>query len=256
MTNYTYYELPLNERMRTFLRLEFLFNQCDHFVSQPDAFGSRSAICTILDIFNILSLTDLKKEAIKELERHHSALAPLQSTPGVDADRLGQVLDEISTLTQQLNTSNEHFGQELKSNDFLCNISQRLAIPGGTCEFDMPGYHYWLTLPPEVRLGNISHWLTKLDMIKSATSLILGLTRQSSGPSPQVAENGFFQQNLTKEAPSQLIRVALPSDSPFFAEISGGKHRIAVRFLEYQDLNTRPAQANFDIDFQLFCCRI
>ena len=107
-----------------------------------------------------------------------------------------------------------------------------------------------------MRHATISGWMEKLEVISESTQLILSLTRQSCGPSHETAAGGFFQHNLAKEAPSQLIRVAVPEDYPCFAEISGGKHRIAVRFLSQQTPNDRPQQIDADIDFLLYCCRI
>ena len=65
------YEQPLNERMRTFLRLEFLYQQP---AVQPrvgdelgDARGRRSS--GLLEIMAILMRGDVRSEVLKELER-------------------------------------------------------------------------------------------------------------------------------------------------------------------------------------------
>jgi cell division protein ZapD len=49
--------------------------------------------------------------------------------------------------------------------------------------------------------------------------------------------------------------VSVPVDIPCFAEISGGKHRFTVRFMEMKDFD-RPFQTTRDVAFLLNCCAI
>ena len=39
----------------------------------------------------------------------------------------------------------------LRDSEFLSAIKHRSAIPGGTCDFDLPDYSYWLNRPAELR---------------------------------------------------------------------------------------------------------
>ena len=71
----------------------------------------------------------------------------------------------------------------------------------------------------------------------------------------QIAHEGFFQQSLDSNLPIQLIRVAVPAELPYFAEISAGKHRLTIRFLEPQP-GRRPLQAQESVEFQLTCCTL
>ncbi|WP_281198098.1 cell division protein ZapD [Methylophaga muralis] len=58
---------------------------------------------------------------------------------------------------------------------------------------------------------------------------------------------------MDSNLPTQLIRVRIPSSTPYYPEISGGKHRFTVRFMTF-DINQRPQQINDDAEFQLSCC--
>ena len=44
------FEQPLNERMRTFLRLDFLYNQALHHNEMASPWGSRAAMASLIDI--------------------------------------------------------------------------------------------------------------------------------------------------------------------------------------------------------------
>ncbi|NIQ09927.1 MAG: cell division protein ZapD, partial [Gammaproteobacteria bacterium] len=52
MQSYIIYEHPLSERIRTMLRLEFLFRRASHFLKGQTTWDSRIFIDTLLDILN------------------------------------------------------------------------------------------------------------------------------------------------------------------------------------------------------------
>lgn len=247
------YEHPLNEKTRTFLRLEHLFKQVNHHLPHPDTWGSRAAIDAILDIISIFSRADIKAELLKELDRHRLKLASIKKMQGVDIQRLDQILVQLDSVNQQLHQITGQVCQELKENEFLKNIMQRSSIPGGTCAFDLPLYHHWLQQPPEFRQTELKEWMSTLASIETAVNLLLSLVRGSTHPTREQAIGGFYQQTLSSQDPVQLIRVGLPKESALFAEISGGKHRFTVRFLEPSETD-RPTQTDTDVTFFLNCC--
>ena len=63
------YEQPLNERVRTFLRLEFLLEQSAHHTALSSIWDSRAAVNAILEIASLLTRGDVRTEVLKELER-------------------------------------------------------------------------------------------------------------------------------------------------------------------------------------------
>jgi cell division protein ZapD len=247
------YEHPLNERTRTLLRLEHLFRQFDFHAPRNEVWSTRAAIDSLLDMVSIFTRADIKADLIKELKRHNEKLANISKTPGVDQQRLSQVLKELGNVTEQLHNLNGQIGQELRDNEFLKSVMQRSIIPGGNCTFDLPFYHYWLQQPFEYRNRELKDWIRTLEPIQSAVTLLLSLTRGSTTPSREQAVSGFFQRSLDPASPAQLIRVGLPRESRLFAEISGGKHRFTIRFLEYTEVE-RPSQTKQDVTFFLNCC--
>ena len=66
MTRYVTFEHPLNERTRTFLRLEHLFKQVEFFVSQESGWAARASISALLDILGATGRSDIKSEILKE----------------------------------------------------------------------------------------------------------------------------------------------------------------------------------------------
>src|SRR5690348_18350316 len=82
------FEQPLNERMRTFLRLDYLYNQALYHNEKASQWGSRAAVASLLDILAISTRGDVRSDVLKELERHIGMLTEFQDKAGVDAGRL------------------------------------------------------------------------------------------------------------------------------------------------------------------------
>ncbi|MDF1528084.1 MAG: cell division protein ZapD [Sedimenticola sp.] len=247
------YEHPLNEKTRTFLRLEHLFRQVDFHIPQSSTWDSRAAISSLMDMVAIFSRADIKTDLIKELKRHQDKLDGIRANPEVHEERLNQILRELKGISTKLQQFSGQLGQELRENEFLKSITQRSSIPGGSCAFDLPLYHFWLQQPFEQRHKQIVTWRETLDTVHTAVMLLLSLIRGSTTPTRELASGGFFQQSLDPQSPAQLIRVGLPRESNLYAEISGGKHRFTIRFLEPSHME-RAVQTKQDTTFFLNCC--
>lgn len=254
MNTQTIYEFPLNERIRVFMRLEQLFHQLSHFMAGSSVFDKRAAIDVLLDILTIFSRSDLKSELMKELDRHTKVLNQLVNTQGVDKEKLQEILAELNQASRNLYSSNGKIGISVMESDLFQSISQRNSIPGGSCSFDLPAFHYWLEQEDTEQQKDLERWTQPFAGIRTAIDLILGFIRQSSIPSQEIAAAGFFQLALDKSHPVQLLRVGIASNLPCFAEISGGKHRFSIRFMKPSSDENRPSQITDDIPFALTRC--
>ncbi len=250
------FEQPLNERVRTLMRLEMLFDQGSFGIAGETEWHSRLAVATLSDILEVLSRGDLKSELIKELERVTGTLQPLTDKPGVDTDRLDYVIHQCDDLLDRLRSHPGQLGIALRRDEFLATIMQRSGIAGGTCAFDLPAYHFWLHRDAEHRRQDLEDWYANLDSVRQAVILILQLVRDSAMPRSQTAHDGIFQRNLERGNSYQLVCVELPANSPWFAEISGSKHFITIRFMEHGSSVERPMQTLRDVDFVLRCCAL
>lgn len=248
------YEHPLNERMRTLLRLEFLFAQGWFGVEGDSPWHSRIAVNTLVDIVALLSRGDLRTEIQKELERMVGNLEALQERDEVNMSRLRPVLDECRTVTERLRDAPPGLPTTIRDNEFLNNISQRAGILGGSCGFDIPSYHRWLNRPAEHRRRDLESWFAAFHNINEATRLIMELMRNSADPSEESAENGSFQAMLDRDVPYKMLRVTLPAATDWFPEISGSHHFCTIRFLSQPDPCQRPQQTDETVNFRLERC--
>ncbi len=251
----TIFEHPLTEKCRTWLRLSHLFEQLEFHQPHHEEWHARAAMSALLDVANVLARADIKSELLKELDRYRQSLSKMADSPGVDNDRLKHILQNLLRSCEGIREVSGQLGQALRGNDFLNSIVQRSSIPGGSFDFDLPQFHYWLNMPQAERLMQLDDWRHEVSPVQDAVELLLGLIRTSAVPSTEQAANGFFQKSLSTSVSVQMVRVGIPSNSGLFAEISGGKHRFSIRFMECTDWQ-HPTQIDRAVPFTLSTCVI
>jgi cell division protein ZapD len=240
--------------MRAFLRLEFLFRQARHHLAGRTAWETRATLASLIDVLAILNRGDARNEVLKEIERHTAGLQRYESRPGVDRARLGSVLDGLAKLRDGLNNAGKHFTQDLRDCEFLSAIRHRSAIPGGTCQFDLPDFNHWLSRPYKRRRADLDAWLATFEPLEAAVNELLWLTRESSPLQNEVAVDGMYQHNIERNSSCQLLRIALPAQSNLYPETSASPHRFTIRFRSWRTVDTRPELVTQDVSFLLSRC--
>ena len=256
MTDFLTYEQPLNERIRTFLRLESLFNQFTFHVNHGTAWDNPIAIDAITDILSFTTRSDIKLEVLKELERQHSRLERLTKRPQIDQGQLTTLLEKQTTLMGKLQSSTGQLGQETQNAELLNAVRQKNSVPGPICNFDLPAFHYWLTRPEETRRDHLQQWYSPFKVLEEAITTILDVLRNSSDDSEETATKGFFQKVIDTNQAVQLVHITIPATLNCYPEISAGKHRFSVRFMINPNPYTRPEQFIEDVDFRLRICSV
>lgn len=256
MSDLQIYEQPLNERIRSFLRLEKLFNQFAFHLQQGSTWDHPIAIQSISDLLAFTTRSDIKLEALKEIERQHIKLERLSKRPQVDHVQLDVLLEKQTGIISRLQSSNGQVGHDLQSIELLSTIRQKNSVPGCICDFDLPAYQYWLKHSETERKHSLEKWYQPFVILENAISVILDVLRQSTIDSEETAPGGFFQKSLDSNQAIQLLRIHTQNDKDYFPEISAGKHRFSVRFLTNDDPGNRPEQCKEDISFHLSMCNI
>jgi cell division protein ZapD len=118
------YEYPLNERIRTLLRLEDLFIRFDHFADQSGPLEHHVALTTLFEILEVASRADLKSDLLQELERQRQTLMAFRDNPNVSSQALERVLADIDGASQMLSSVTGKTGQHLR--DSLVIVLQLL----------------------------------------------------------------------------------------------------------------------------------
>jgi cell division protein ZapD len=149
------------------------------------------ALLTLFEIMEVAGRADLKSDLLQELERQKQVLLSFRNNPDIAEDALSHVLRDIEQASQALFSMTGKIGQYLRENDWLMSIKQRTGIPGGTCEFDLPSYHYWLHRPAEERIGQLAAWTSPLYPLRDGSAIILRILRESGKPQTLAAPQGM-----------------------------------------------------------------
>lgn len=248
------YEYPLNEKIRTLLRLEDLYEKVRYAGASSERREHHTALVTMFEILDVATRADLKSELLQEMERQKQALDVLRNNPNVDVGRLEMVLREIERTSANLLAGTGKFGQHLRENEWLMGIKQRCAIPGGVCEFDLPSYHYWLNRSVEDRQRDLATWMQPILPVSDAASIVLKLLRESTQQSIAIAHQGVYQQ-VPAGRVAQMIRITLASGFECVPEISANKYALNIRFISVGTAG-RPHLYERDVEFQLSFCNL
>ena len=248
------YEYPLNERVRTLLRLEDLYDRVRFFLDHDSAHDHHACLTGMFEILEVASRADLKSDLLQELDRQRTFLDALRTNPAISEEKLNGVLKDIDSAFSNLHATSGKTGQALRENEWLMAIKQRIGIPGGTSEFDLPSYHHWLNHPAERRRASLEEWLKSLIPVHAALAIVLRVLRESGRNVSLIAYQGVYQQTPA-EKPAQMLRLALGHELACVPEISANKYALNVRFLLPEGVQ-RTRVYEHDVPFELSFCNL
>ncbi|MDP3539178.1 MAG: cell division protein ZapD [Azonexus sp.] len=249
------YEYPFNERIRTLLRLEDLFEKTAYFAQAEGQLEHHTSLVTLFEILEVAGRADLKMDLIQELERQRQTLLAYRNNPDISEEALSGALYEIEQSSAALLGMTGKIGQYLRDNDWLMGIKSRAAIPGGVCEFDLPSYHWWLHRDAETRREALAGWTKPMTPLRDAAAIVLRLLRSSGRPKNHTAPNGQFQLNLGGTA-AQMVRVLIAADEPAIPEVSANKYFLNIRFTKPPSSELKARGCERDVAFDLTFCNL
>ncbi|HUW25318.1 MAG TPA: cell division protein ZapD [Gallionella sp.] len=248
------YEFPLNEKVRTLLRLEDLFARMMHYIKLDHEMDHHAAVITLFEILEVACRADLKSELLQELERQKRSLSALHDNPAISEDALDTVLLNIDRASTEILAMSGKTGQHLRENEWLMSIKQRTYMPGGTCEFDLPSYHYWQKQGAGMRREYLQAWLAPLMPLRAGLEIILRLLRESGKVLRFTAHQGTFQQ-MQGGRVAQMLCVSLSSDLACIPEVGANKYAINIRFIA-ADYAAKTSLSGQDVPFELTFCNL
>jgi cell division protein ZapD len=246
------YEYPFNERIRTLLRLEDLYEKFTFFLQQEHPLQHHVALSTIFEMLEVAGRADLKSDLLQELERQKQTLLGFKSNPNVEPERLEAVLAEVDRVSAALIAAQGKTGQNVRDNEWLMSIRGRTIIPGGACEFDLPSYHAWQQRPAQKRYDDIANWFAPMAPLFGAINIVLRLLRESGRASNAIAHAGSYQQMLQGKV-YQMLRLTIDKSLGAIPEISANKYMLWIRFTS-QDGDMKPKPNEADVPFELTLC--
>ena len=225
-----------------------------YFSEKASPADHHAGLNVMFEIMEVASRADLKSDLLQELERQKRLLAALRDNPEISEKALDEVLVQIENASEVLFGLSGKIGQHLRENEWLMGIKQRAGIPGGTCEFDLPSYHFWLNQDAKLRRNYIDAWLAPMMPIYTALKIILKLLRENGKTYRFSALQGSFQQ-MQGGRVAQLLRITLDNTLPCIPEVSANKYVLNIRFVA-ASFAAKSALYEQDVAFNLTFCSL
>ncbi len=248
------YEYPFNERVRTYLRLEHLFERLGQLLARDDSIDHHFAFVTIFEVIEVAARSELKSDVLKDLEKNKQQMMAFRDNPGIAQDVLEGVIKQIETAFSEVNSQTGKTGSLLNDNEWMTSVRSRIAIPAGTCEFDLPAYFHWQHLSPARRREDMMRWASSLWPMAKSINLLLKMLRDTGSAQKVMAVGGHFQQNLPQGRSFQLLRLRIDEQLDLVPEISGNRLIVSVRLLRPSLGDKLPAASMEDAGFELTLC--
>ena len=211
------------------------------------------ALATLFEIMDVTSRTDFKADLLRELDRQNKVFESYRGIPSISEAALDLAVDRIVGAHRRLAATPGRPEQTLAGNEWLMAVRSRIHIPGGTCEFDLPGYFAWQQEPAPKRRHDLLRWVGVLDPLAEALEVNLGLLRESGVQQMAGFRNSLFQLNLNGSRALQLVRLEVDPASQLIPEISGNRVLLAIR-LSRADAEGRLRPMNDSVQLPLTLC--
>ena len=247
------YEYPFNERIRTYLRLQELFDRLSVLQARDEPIDHHFALTTLFEVMEVAARPELKADVLKDLERQKQIYAGYRGNPAISEKALDAVLGQLDAHFDALNSQTGRLGHELSDNDFLMGIRSRTVIPGGTCEFDLPAYHAWQHQGPDKRRAELVRWMAPFTPLAQAIGLLMGMLRESGMTQKVMATQGQLQQNLPQGRTFQLLRLRIDDSLGLTPEISCNRLVVVIRMMQ-QQADGKQLATSADVPFEMTLC--
>ena len=247
------YEFPLNNRVRTFLRYEYLMSSIDKALEQEN--DDLKTIILLHQLLEMIKCNDIKSELIQHLKWQKQKLQTFEESHHVDQGQLENVLASHQKSIDDMDgfQAPMHF---YHNHHFLNLMKLRLSIPAGTCGFDIPQLYAWLNMPTEERQAILREWRRPFDPIGQALEVCMRLMRKSKNPETKTAQEGFYTQNLDSSKNHSLLRITINAQMGIYPEVSSGKNRFTMYFFSVNPLDKKPTQVQHNLSFSIVLCSL
>ena len=244
------YEEPVQEKIRKFIKIEFLLNKIYYFKGKDNKSENYISLLALCELYEILSRSDIKSELIREIETQNTYLQKIKEIPQADSSKLNSVLEKQSQLLKLIYSIEINYLDHLER-----DILFKTVLKNCFTQLQPASIDFWLSRDILNRETQIDLWLEPLIFIKRSIDFILEVIRKSGRFEDRVAEKGFFMEKLDPKKNILLVRVTLTSDLYYYPQISVGKQRLTIMFMTKDDRNNLVPHQE-DLTFILTTCSL
>jgi len=240
------FEYPLNEKIRSYLRFEYLFLQIKKTITFTDESDMTAFFKAFFELLELSERCDIRHDLIKDLRLLSEQMNSWLKVAEVDYQAVSELITEIDGLIEALANMPKQL-HYFKNNRFLTSLKQRFSIPSGCCTFDLPQFHFWLATDLEKRQQDSRKWFGHFASLEQALSLFLKIKRSQGVSAELTASNGFYQGEVEN---CSFVIIKVKKSQAVYPMISGHKNRYSIRFMNADAVNQRSDH----VLFEQTCC--
>ncbi|WP_027009374.1 cell division protein ZapD [Conchiformibius kuhniae] len=241
-----YFDYPLSERVRNFIRLGQLAQRFHETLESDDKWLHHIAVCTLFELSECASRADLKRDLLHDLERQR-----IQQNASAEPDQAH--LDKLNRAIAELQAANRQSAQSLRENEWLTAFKHKLNIPGSTTAVELPSYHYWLHQDAEAHRRYLEKWSSATLPVQQAVELVLAHLYRHTHTLECEAKNGVYQHGGLVQS-THLLRIGVAREHEVVPEVSANKYFTNIGFLQANQESTRSKRSEKDFSFELILC--
>ena len=246
------YEFPITNRIRNFLRYEYLIKNLSVLVENNEPLN---ALRVLHELLELIRYNDIKSELIQHLQWQEQYLQTISKHKEINIQEVEKLLSEKRKIIEDLDAFVLPSSYYL-NHVFLNSVKLRFSIPAGTCNFDLPLLHAWLHSPKERISSDLHQWKEPFNTIQKGISNSLGLSRMSVALAPEIAAEGYYIKNFSNPNRHRhtMIRIKLDLLRLQYPEAIIGKRHFTIHFFSSEELENSTPKIKEDVSFELACC--
>lgn len=221
------YEHPLNELVRSFLRIERLFAELDKALRFSE--DKNTILMLLCSIIRLLERPDLKAKLTNALHQQYLQLAGFSNNPDIEQDKLERMLERIDVKLKLLKSHHTLSALMPSSHELIKKYQTEMMSHGATALISEPMFCAWDQLTLEASTETLNEWRLQIDDLHATIKLALEIMRLSQPFQSISCNSNFYSKSISFDY--SLIRLKLPKGIQ--PEISAGKHHFAMRFKEF-----------------------
>ena len=230
------YEYPFSEKIRSFLRLEYLFKRLfffhQHFAVSPES--DESLLGALFDVMEVCERGDTRNSLLQELDKQKNTLQEYKNYPDINQSAIDSALISLSQVSRELHDAGK-IGRAARESEWLSKIKNRYVVSGGLSSTEFPAYQGWLMGDQALRKSVVDEWVESFRPLSEGVDKLLHFIRASRDPEYVTAPaNGVYEFSLGGQ-PFQLIRVWVQESSGVYPEISANKYVTFVRLYQLSE---------------------
>lgn len=249
----TIYEIPLNNRIRHFLRYEYLVNEIEARLTSEEDYAVIEILRLLHNLIEINTNNDMRSEVMQYLNCQYQQLRELENQPQVDQIHLQKKIEEkrrmltdIEKISIPITMYHNHY--------LLSTTKSRFNVTGGLASFHLPMFATWTTLPRSRQQADLNEWYAPFKALYKGIQSGLSMTRASQEFKAYQSETGYYMEDFSPPRNYQMIRLCLDRD--IFPRLSASPSRLIVYFFKATDFQERPRQVKTFIKFEMAFCNL